>query len=102
LQNKLVGSPDLGGGYQGYGLAFDAAGDVLIDGAPDDNANIGCVHAFRATPNGNWLQFNGKYIGSGATNAASQCAPLCVSSDGSVVAVEGSGELPDGAIWVWQ
>ncbi len=91
---KLVGSGRVGESGQGHAVALSADGDTLVVGAPTDANGAGGAWVFRRpSPTAGFEQV-AKLV---ASDGKAQGVSVASSSDGSVLAVGGTG-----ATWVYQ
>jgi hypothetical protein len=99
----LVGTGNVGPGWQGIGLSLSADGNVLAVGGPLDNANMGAVWIFVQNQPGYFVQRGEKLTVSDNLVSPSYFGfALDVSADGYTMVVGGPGDNSDfGAIWVY-
>ena len=99
---KLVGtgaSADVA--YQGYAVALSADGNTAIEGADDDNNEMGAVWVFSRS-GGNWTQQGSKLVGTDGVEIVYQGSAVSLSSDGNTALVGGPNDsVGIGAAWVF-
>jgi hypothetical protein len=100
---KLVGtgaSADVA--YQGYAVALSADGNTAIEGADDDNNEMGAVWVFSRS-GGNWTQQGSKLVGTDGVEIVYQGSAVSLSSDGNTALVGGPRDNNwTGAVWVFR
>ncbi len=99
--NKLVGTGELGSGFQGSSVSISADGNTAVVGAYLDDNQVGAVWVFTRS-GGVWAQQGNKLVGTGATGNAGQGAAVSISADGNTIIVGGSADNSNiGAVWVF-
>jgi len=97
---KLVGTSATGTPEQGYSVSLSADGNTAIVGGRSDNSYQGAAWVYTRS-GGNWAQ-QGKLVGTGNINNASQGWSVSQSADGTTAIVGGTGDNSNqGAAWVY-
>jgi hypothetical protein len=99
--NKLIGTGNVGGAWQGWSLSISADGNTAIVGGRIDNSGQGAAWVY--TRNGSiWTQQGNKLVGSGNLGAAQQGISVSISADGNTVIMGGTDDNSNqGAAWVF-
>lgn len=98
---KLVGSGNVGGGFQGGSVAVSADGNTVIAGGPFDNGMLGAAWVFTRS-GGIWNQQGPKLVGTGSMFGSEQGGAVGLSADGNTAIVGGPGDNGNaGAVWVF-
>jgi hypothetical protein len=99
---KLTGSGAIGNARQGISVALSADGNMLAEGASNDNTQVGAAWLFTRDAYGAWTQLGTKLTGSGAVGASQQGQSIALSADATTMAVGGIGDNSfAGAVWVF-
>lgn len=102
LEQKLVGTGDVGAAQQGASVAISADGNTVAMGGPADNTNVGAVWIFTRTA-GVWTQSGSKLVGTGNSGACQQGYKVALSADGTILASGGYADNTNvGAVWIFQ
>lgn len=90
------------GGWFGYSLSLAGDGNTLVVGAPRDASGLGSVFVFTRSGS-TWSQAAGPFRGSGYSGSTSVQGVVCISQDGTTLAVGGIGDGSGsaGAVWVF-
>ncbi|HLJ44664.1 MAG TPA: hypothetical protein VKU01_01565 [Bryobacteraceae bacterium] len=101
---KLVGTPQILGGEQGYSVAISDDGNTAVVGAPANAGSTGGTGgAFVFVRSGNgWTQQGPELVGSSAIGAAAQGFSVAISRDGQTILIGGPNDNNGaGAAWVF-
>jgi hypothetical protein len=100
---KLVGTGAVGSPvYQGTSVGISSDGNTLVEGAYDDNSQVGAVWVFTRS-GGVWTQQGSKLVGTGGVgNPVWQGTSVGISSDGNTFAEGGYFDNNGtGAFWIF-
>ncbi|WDF78060.1 IPT/TIG domain-containing protein [Mucilaginibacter sp. KACC 22773] len=98
---RLSGAGYAGVAQQGSSIAISADGNTIIEGAPNDDNDLGAAWIFSRT-NGIWTQQGTKLVGTGSVGASQQGYAVNISADGNTAIVGGTYDNnTTGAAWIF-
>jgi formylglycine-generating enzyme required for sulfatase activity/WD40 repeat protein len=96
--SKLVGTGNVGGGFQGTSVAISADGNTAIVGGPFDSSSAGAAWVF-VRNGGTWTQQGPKLVGNGG-KISGQGSSVALSADGNTAVVGGLGDGASSSDWL--
>ena len=97
---KLVGIGAVGTAFQGFSVALSGDGATALVGGFEDNTYVGAAWVFTLS-GGIWSQQGSKLVGTGYVGEATMGSSVALSANGNIALVGGSGDHPNGAVWVF-
>jgi gliding motility-associated-like protein len=99
--DKLVGTGDVNGGYQGRAVALSADGNTAVVGSEYDNGTKGAIWIFTRSGD-TWTQQGAKLAGTGSVGGSRMGTSVAISADGNTVIAGAPYENTfNGAVWVF-
>ncbi len=101
MEQKLVGSGNIGQSKQGLAVSLSADGNTAIVGGGGDNSTNGAIWVWTRSGS-TWTQQGNKLVGTGNSGAAQQGYSVALSADGNTF-IEGGNQdnTNKGAAWVF-